>query len=168
EVFSLGATGHLVCLHGVDGTLKWEKNVVEENQAKVVTWGMTSSPLVTDKLVIVNAGVNSDNNAGRALVAYDRNSGKAVWHAGQHKAGYSSPQLATLAGVEQVLLFDEGGLAGFDLKDGKELWRHPWQTFQDMNIIQPLVLSDDRVFISSETSNGCALLRVTRAGKAWK
>src|SRR5262249_25157216 len=118
-------------------------------------------------LVIVNPGVAPDNNVERALVAYPRKGGKRVWASGKHRAGYSSPQLATLAGVEQVLLFDEGGLAGFDPKKGKELWRHPWTTFQDMNIIQPVVLSGGRVLISSEASNGCAMLRVTRKGKTF-
>jgi outer membrane protein assembly factor BamB len=63
-----------------------------------------------------------------------------------------------------VLLFDAGGLAGFDLKTGKELWRHEWETIENMNIMQPIVLDDERVFISSETSNGCAMLKVTRMG----
>src|SRR5207302_1276432 len=76
-----------------------------------------------------------------------------------------SPLLKTLAGRRQVLLFDAGGLAGFDPKNGTELWRHEWTTFQGMNIVQPLVLEDrDRVFLSSEASNGCALLQVTSKG----
>src|SRR5262249_20383951 len=40
-------------------------------------------------------------------------------------------------------------------------------TFNDMNIIQPLVLPGDRVFISSELTNGCALLQVTKSGSSW-
>src|SRR5262249_1087829 len=112
EVYSLGATGELVCLDGKDGKKKWGVNILEDNQAKRAQWGMTSSPLVYENLVLVNAGVDPDNNAGRALVAYDRKTGQRVWGAGEHKAGYSSPQLAKLAGREMVLLFDAGGLAG--------------------------------------------------------
>jgi outer membrane protein assembly factor BamB len=36
-----------------------------------------------------------------------------------------------------------------------------------MNIIQPLVLGQDRVLISSETGNGCALLKVSRKGEGY-
>jgi outer membrane protein assembly factor BamB len=128
---------------------------------------MTSSPLVVDDLVIVNAGVDPANNAGRALVAYARKDGKRVWGAGTHQAGYSSPVLATLQGRRQVLIFDAGGLAGHDLKTGEELWRHPWPAWQDMNITQPLLFDGDRVFISSQLSNGGAMLRVTRKGSAF-
>jgi outer membrane protein assembly factor BamB len=139
-------------------------NILEDNEAKPVVWGMTSSPLVVGDLVIVNAGVDPNNNVGRSLAAYHRKDGKRVWAAGSFKAGYSSPQKAHLADREQILIFDAGGLAGFDLKTGKELWRHPWQSYQDMNIVQPLVLSDDRVFLSSETTNGCAMLKIQRKG----
>jgi outer membrane protein assembly factor BamB len=164
DVFSLGATGLLVCLDGKTGKSKWEVNILDDNHAKNIEWAMAGSPLVAGELVIVNAGVNKDDNKGQALAAYRRRDGKRVWAKGSHPAGYSSPQLARLAGRDQVLLFDAGGVAGFDLKSGGELWRYPWTTFQGMNIIQPLVFSGDRVFISSETSNGCAMLKVTKKG----
>src|SRR5207237_6435933 len=51
---------------------------------------------------------------------------------------------------------------------GAELWRHGWTTFQGMNIIQPLVLDGNRVFLSSEASNGCAVLKVSRKGDEFK
>jgi outer membrane protein assembly factor BamB len=164
DVYSMGAEGMLVCLDGKTGKKKWSVDVVEDNSARVVMWGMTSSPLLVEDLVIVNAGVDPDNNAGRALVAYRRSDGTFVWGAGKNRAGYSSPQKARLAGRDQVLLFDAGGLAGYDPKTGEELWQYPFVTGMDMNIIQPLVLSEDRVFIASETSKGCEMIRITRKG----
>jgi outer membrane protein assembly factor BamB len=163
-VYSLGAKGELVCLDGKTGRDKWKKNILDDNEAKRVEWGMTSSPLVMDDLVIVNAGVDPDSNAGRSLVAYHRITGKRVWAEGTFRAGYSSPQKARLANRDQVLIFHAEGLASFDAKTGKELWQYEWKTGMDMNIIQPLVLSEDRVFLSSETSNGCALLKISREG----
>jgi outer membrane protein assembly factor BamB len=167
DVFSLGATGWLVCLNGKTGGKNWAVNILEDNQARNITWALSGSPLVHGDRVIVNPGIDPANNVGRGLAAYDRKSGKRIWGSGSHAAGYSSPQLATLLGREQVLLFDAGGLAGFDPASGKELWRYPWTTFQGMNIIQPLVFGDDRVLISSETSNGCAMLRVSESGGAY-
>lgn len=164
DVYSLGATGWLTCVNGRTGERRWATNILEDNGAKNVAWAMTGSPLIVGKLVVVNPGIDPNNNADKALAAYDRSTGKPVWAKGSYAAGYSSPQLVRLAGREQVLLFDAGGLAGFDPTDGRELWRYPWATFQDMNVIQPLVIGDDRVFISSETANGCALLRVRIEG----
>jgi outer membrane protein assembly factor BamB len=164
EVYSLGATGVLCCLDGVSGKRKWSVNILEDNRAKCVSWGMTSSPLVAGELVIVNPGIDPDRNAEQSLAAYRRSDGKRVWAAGSFKAGYSSPQKARLAGRDQVVIFDAGGLVGRDLDSGKKLWRHKWETPRDMSITQPLLLSGDRVFLSSETTNGCALLKVTRQG----
>jgi outer membrane protein assembly factor BamB len=168
EVFSLGAEGHLACLDGHNGKEKWAVNILEENGGTNIEWGMSGSPLVVDNLVIVNPGISpNDDDVEKALVAYDRSTGKPVWKAGKYAAAYSSPQLATVAGVEQVLLFDSGGIAGFDPKSHKELWRHPWTTMRGMNIIQPVVIGGDRVFIASEPT-GCALLHVHRADGAFK
>lgn len=164
RIYSLGATGELVCLDGATGKKVWQRNILADNAARPVTWGMTSSPLVVARLglVIVNPGIDPGNNAGKALAAYRLKDGEAAWAGGQHAAGYSSPQLVTLAGRSQVLLFDAGGLAGFDPRSGEELWRHAWKTSLGMNIIQPLVLDGNHVFVSSEASNGCAVVEVSR------
>jgi outer membrane protein assembly factor BamB len=165
DVYSVGAMGMLVCLEGKTGKKKWDVNILEDNQAANIPWAMTGSPLIVKNKVIVNPGIDPGNNTGRGLAAYDRTTGKRLWGSGKYAAGYSSPQLAKLAGREQVLLFDGGGLAGFDPDSGEELWRYPWTTFSDMNIIQPVVVGTDRVLISSETANGCAMLRVRQENK---
>jgi outer membrane protein assembly factor BamB len=167
DVYSLGAKGHLACLDGTNGKPRWSVNVVADNGAKVVDWGMTSSPLVVGNLVVVNAGIDPNKNQKQAVAAYDRKTGKKVWAAGEYAAGYSSPMLANLDGVEQIILFDAGGVAGIAIADGKELWRYPWTTFSNMNIIQPLVLPGNRVFISSEPTNGAALLHINKADSGW-
>lgn len=164
DVYSLGATGWLVCLEGKTGKRKWGVNILDDNEAKNIEWALSGSPLIVGDTVLVNAGIDPEKNVGRALAAYDRKTGKRVWGSGSHPAGYSSPETVWLAGREQVLLFDGGGLAGFDPASGKELWRHPWQSFRDQNIMQPLVFSPDRVFISSETTNGCAMLKIGTEG----
>jgi outer membrane protein assembly factor BamB len=69
--------------------------------------------------------------------------------------------------MTQIVLFDAAGVAGFDPKDGKELWSFPWETLMGMNIVQPLVVGEDQVLISSEKSNGAVLLRIKREGDAF-
>jgi outer membrane protein assembly factor BamB len=127
---------------------------------------MSGSPLVYDQFVVVNPG--KQGAAGQTLVAYDRMSGQKVWASGQARAGYSSPMLATLAGIRQILLFDGQRVAGYDAKTGQELWHFDWQTNQDINVAQPLVLDGDRVFISSGYGVGCAMLKVTHTDGGWE
>jgi outer membrane protein assembly factor BamB len=167
DVFSLGALGDLVCLDGATGKPRWQVNILKDNDAQNVMWGMTGSPLVVGGNVIVNPGVDPANNAGKAVAAYDRKTGAKVWAAGDKPAGYSSPQLAKLAGVDLILLFDGGGLVALNPENGKEEWRHDWKTFSDMNIVQPLVLPGDRVYVSSEAANGGVMLKLDRNRNGW-
>src|SRR5262249_47420059 len=76
DVFSLGATGMLLCLNLGTGSVLWERNVLEDNANAI--WAMSGSPLVFDDVVVVNPGTQSSASAGRALAAYDRHSGKQV------------------------------------------------------------------------------------------
>lgn len=169
-IFTLGAVGDLVCTD-VDGNKKWAVNILKECKAKNIMWGLSGSPLIVDDLVIAHAGIDPDAPVGEALVAFDYKTGRKRWSIGARKAGYSSPQLAVLDGVPQILLFDGEALAGFDPKVGNELWEIPWVTKMEMNMIQPLVVGEDRVFISSEATNGCALYRIkapTEKSQKWQ
>jgi outer membrane protein assembly factor BamB len=158
KVYSLGAKGHLVCLELATGKWVWSADILENNDN--IQWGMSGSPLVFDQMVVVNPGKQKEQAADRALLAFDRATGKPIWNAGNQRAGYSSPQLATLGGRRQILIFDGGGVAGHDPLTGQELWRHKWETMNDINVAQPIVLSGDRVFISSGYGVGCAMLKV--------
>ena len=168
RIYTVGGMGDLVCLDS-QGKKLWSVNILQDNKAKNVKWGTTGSPLVVDDVVVVNAGVDPAQNAGMALAAYDLKTGAKKWALGHHVAGYSSPRLATLDGVKQILMFHGDALVGHDPKTGVEWWTIPWVTGFEMNSIQPVVVGADQVFISSEAVNGCALFRVTRsADKKWQ
>jgi outer membrane protein assembly factor BamB len=165
DVYSLGGKGHLKRLNGATGEVKWETDILAGN--KNIAWGMSGSPLVYDRFVVVNPGAQSEPFEGRAVVAYDRETGKVLWSGGARRAGYSSPQLATLCGVRQVLLLDGEGISGYHPEKGGEIWGFAWPTYMDINVAQPLVLDGDRVFISSGYNHGCAMLKLSHEGEKW-
>ena len=168
EVFSLGAKGDLVCLDGATGKLKWSANILGGRPN--LQWGMSGSPLVVDDMVIVNPGRQSDTPTGQgAIAAHDRKTGTKVWETGDTKAGYASPMLTDLFGHRQIILFDGKQVGGFDVLDGTPLWNYPWdKTNQDINVAQPLVFDDGRVFISSGYAVGCAKLQLRNiGGRIW-
>jgi outer membrane protein assembly factor BamB len=162
-IFSIGATGELVCLN-VNGKKQWGKNILSVAKAKNIKWGLTGSPLIVDDLVVAHAGIDPDAPADSSLIAFEQTTGEIRWQKGHRKAGYSSPQLAVLDNTPQILLFDGEGLVSYD-KAGNELWQHRWVTYEEMNSIQPVIVGSDRVFISSELSNGCAMLHVKAPDK---
>jgi outer membrane protein assembly factor BamB len=165
DVFSLGATGRLVCLDAATGKEKWAKDILADNEN--IAWGMSGSPLVYDNVVVVNPGAQTEAAKGRALVAYERTTGKEVWHAGDYPAAYGSPMLASFSDgsdnggmSRQVLIFDGQGIAGYAANGQGELWRQKWETQQGINVTQPVVLNMPSVFISSGYGVGGAILGV--------
>lgn len=169
DVYSLGAVGHLVCVDAKTGAHRWTVNILGETPN--LKWGMAGSPLVVDDKVIVNPGYQGDSQGeNRAVSAYDRKSGKLVWATASRKAGYSSPMLATIDQVRQVILLDGNQVAGYDVSNGAMLWTYPWdETNQDINVAQPIVWEKQgRVFVSSGYTIGCAMLHVWKSPEGWK
>lgn len=163
-VFSVGATGIVNCLSAASGDLVWRRDLRVDTAAQPQSWGFTSSPLVVDGLVIVYGGGKERN----ALVAYETQSGEIAWTAGQGHPSYSSPQLVTLSGVQQVLMFTGQGLEAFVPQTGELLWTYEWSAADTMEarIIQPTVVAPDQVLVGSESKSVC--LRVNFKGEQWQ
>jgi outer membrane protein assembly factor BamB len=158
-LFALGATGELRALDDATGRQLWRTNILEDADAPNLPWGMAGAPLVTRTFVIVAPGGSN----GHSIVAYDRATGRRAWSSQNERAGYASPMLATLGGREQVLVFTGVGLLSVAPEDGARLWFHPWRTNADINAAQPVVISENRVFLSSGYDVGGAVLEISNA-----
>jgi outer membrane protein assembly factor BamB len=51
---------------------------------------------------------------------------------------------------------------GLSPAGGKLLWEYPWKTQFDINAAQPLVIGDDRVFLSSGYGSGAAVIELSQ------
>jgi outer membrane protein assembly factor BamB len=100
------------------------------------------------------------------LLAYDAESGKLAWQAESGTHSYSSAQLATIGGVEQVLYLSDAALDAVDLATGKPLWSLPTNTGESTPSLQPAVLGDD-VLASFNPRAGLIRATVRRDGDEW-
>lgn len=155
RVYTFGATGILNALDANNGSVLWTRNVASETNTKVPFWGFSSSPLVLGDLVIIAA-------SGQ-LVAYDAATGNRRWLGPNPGGSYSSPQLATIDGVEQVLLVTGAGTTSVSPNDGKQLWSDAWA---GNSIVQPAVTPDGDVLITSQ-ENGTRRIAVEHNGSGW-
>jgi len=159
-VYALGASGELRALDESSGRTLWRINMLDDNGATNLDWGMAASPLVVGETVVVLPGGPN----GRSVVAYDRLKGVRRWSTLNDKQAYSSPMLVTLEGVRQILVFAATRLIGVSPERGELLWEYPWRTSFDINAGQPIVIGDNRVFLSSGYGTGAAVIELTRAG----
>lgn len=155
RVYAFGATGILNVLEAKTGAVVWTRNAATETNTKTPFWGFSSSPLVIDDIVIVAA-------AGQ-LVAYETATGKQRWVGPKNGGSYSSPQLATINGVAQVLLTSDGRLTSVSPADGKQLWQHEWAA---NSIVQPAVIASDNVLVTSQEA-GIRRIALTNNAGAW-
>jgi outer membrane protein assembly factor BamB len=116
RVYTLGATGILNALDAVSGAVVWSRNAAADTEAETPAWGFAGSPLVVGDVVVVAT-------SGR-LAAHALATGHPRWLGPKGGGGYSSPHLATIGGVPQVLLLRGARSTSLAPADGTLLWEH--------------------------------------------
>jgi outer membrane protein assembly factor BamB len=164
RVYALGATGELRSLDAATGAVTWRTNILEDSGVGNLTWGMAAAPLVVDDFVVVLPGGSDD----RSVVAYDRRSGERRWSALGDAQSYTSPMLVTLGGLRQILVVTASRVVGLTVDEGRLLWDYPWSNNQGINAAQPLLVGNDRVFLSASYGSGAAVIQVTREGEGFR
>jgi outer membrane protein assembly factor BamB len=156
RVFVQSCAGEFRCLNMADGSVVWgvsfEKDFgvkflgSKSNEGTAARRGNNGSALVDGDAVIVPVGSTN----GATLVCFDKRDGKILWKAGQDEAAYSSPMVATLAGVKQVVAFTADALMGVDRARGTVLWRVPFRTDAKRHAATPVIFGDT-VIVNSHT-----------------
>jgi outer membrane protein assembly factor BamB len=164
RLYALGAMGDLRCLDSKTGKLVWSKNILSDNNANNLQWGTSAAPLVVDDKVIVQPGGVS----GKSVVAYNKLNGRPVWRVLDDQAAYTSPMLVTLAGKRQLLVVSERRAMGMNVDDGALLWEYPWTTSYGVNSAQPIIVSENRFFISAGYDHGAAVIEVSPSGSGYQ
>lgn len=158
RVYVQSVTGNLACLNIKNGEILWQHNIVKDFGSKVISWGLSASPLVEGDLVYAIPG-----GEGAAMVAYNKKTGELVWKSGNDHAAYASPIPIEGKNGKQILFFLGAALVSVTPDQGKELWRIPWETDLECNICTPLIIGQ-RFFVSSGEGVGCAMLELQEKG----
>jgi outer membrane protein assembly factor BamB len=149
SVYTLGKEGQLFCLQLADGKVVWEKKLQDELGVKLPEWGFSSSALILDNQLILEAG---------RVVSFNKATGEKIWESETHTAGYGSA--APFQWNETTLLatLDCDALRVFDAISGKELASTEWKSPYETNATTPIVV-DDKIFISTGYNIGCGLFQ---------
>ncbi len=155
RVYTLGATGILNVLDAATGQRIWSRNATGDTKRRVPDWGFSASPIVTQGLVIIYAG---------RLAAYEAATGNLKWLGESVGGSYSSPHVATIGGVEQLLILTPQGAAGLDPATGAPIWSHERK---GLPIIQPTLIPGGGILISASQSEGTRRIDPVRGPNGW-
>lgn len=178
RVYIASPEGLLECIDVVSGKPVWSVDTLKEFGIVKNFFGVGSTPLVWQDLLIVNVGGSPEGSPpdvyaargrvegnGTGVVAFDKLTGKVRWKATDELASYSSPVVAPLtaeAGERPwCFVLARGGLVALDPRSGAVDFQFPWRAtkLESVNASSPVVVGNE-VFISEAYGPGSALLRV--------
>jgi outer membrane protein assembly factor BamB len=189
RVYAVGIAGQLDCLRAADGETQWSVNYPKQfgqherlpagrarvngtenvivpigdgQGAPVPLFGYTGSPAIAGKLLITPVG----GRRGGTIIAFDKDTGQVAWKSLAENVSYSSPIVADIGGVEQVVVMTGPRVVGLAAKDGAFLWSHPFQIQYDESISTPAVAGD--LVLVTATGRPLTALRITRSGNKWQ
>jgi outer membrane protein assembly factor BamB len=137
--------GDLYCLDAQTGEVLWYVDGEKEYNISFPTWGLSSSPLIENDLLIVQLG----GTPSACLVAFNKTTGEEAWTALSDEASYSSPIVIDQAGKRVLVCWTGDNLAGLNPETGNVYWKIPYERKKGViNIAMP-VISWPYIFLSS-------------------
>lgn len=167
--FTQTCRGEFRCLNLKDGSTRWRFHFRDYG----ATWseeksggigaanrrGNSGSPVVFGDRVLVQVGSTN----GACLAAFDKLTGRLIWKSAPDLTTYSSPVVGELAGRPHFISATCEGLLAVAPEDGRELWRVPFRTYANRNVLTPII-ADDTVYFASH-STGFRAVKVSRDGE---
>lgn len=143
RLFTLGSTGHLVCLDTQAGGVVWKK-VLSHEYGVIDRPNITPCPLIEGNLLIVVIG----GKPGACVVAFDKRTGVEAWRAlDDPPRAFSSPIVISAGGERQLIVWTPSAVTSLNPATGKTWWREELVTRED-NAGSAPVFQGDLLLIS--------------------
>ncbi|MCI0745440.1 MAG: PQQ-like beta-propeller repeat protein [Verrucomicrobia subdivision 3 bacterium] len=143
-VFVLTSYLKLYRLDPATGSVVWQKDLPSLYGAVVIPWQNAASPLIGNGLIYLNASTSSES-----LMALRTSDGSLAWRAQTAGLTHSTPVLATIHGVPQVIFATHQGVTSVNPTNGDLLWRASYPFFYNTSLAPSPVVWQDIVFIAA-------------------
>ena len=160
RVFTLGISGILSAFDVATGRVLWRKEFGAQFKETSPLFGAATSPIIDQGRLIVYVGGNGQG----ALTAFAPATGAVLWAFKGDGPGYTSPLVADLAGVRQVVTMSDSNLVGVSADKGELLWKLPFTTDYVQNAVTPVVHGDLVIYTGLEHAVKAA--RIVKTGPA--
>ncbi|MCL2646315.1 MAG: PQQ-binding-like beta-propeller repeat protein [Phycisphaerales bacterium] len=147
----------VICLDAQTGALAWQKNLITDYGTPYVEYYMCQNPLIDgDKVIVAPAG------KGALMVAYDLATGEVKWttpNTTNARLSHNSITAMDYKGTRIYLYVSHSGFHGVSA-DGKAMFFYPEWKAKGQNIPTPLVIGEDKIFVTGGYTVGSALLQL--------
>jgi outer membrane protein assembly factor BamB len=155
RICTFGIGGILSSFDATTGKLQWRKEFGSPD------FGVAMSPIVDHGLLIAHVGTKGKG----ALTAFDAQTGAEKWIWKGDGPAYASPIVVELGGTRQVVTQSQSNIVGVAAATGQLLWKIPFTTPYDQNIVTPVLYHDTLIF--SGTGNATMGVKVIKRGAEW-
>jgi outer membrane protein assembly factor BamB len=161
KLYTFGINGALSAFDAETGKPLWRLDFIKQYKEGAPDFGTAMSPVLDSGLLIAYVG---GTKLG-ALTALDALTGAVKWSWDGDSPAYASPIVVELGGVRQVVTQSHSNIIGVALASGKLLWKIPFTTAYDQNIVTPVLYKDTLIF--SGLDKGAFAVQLNHTGDAW-
>ena len=158
-VITMGPRCHLACWDAATGKSHWLIDLERDHGTRVPEWYTGQCPLVDqDRLIVAPCG-------DAMLMAIDYRTGDVIWQSPNPK-GWNMTHVSVVPmefqGRRTYVYCASGGVAGVAADDGTLLWETT--AWKEINATSPspVVLPDDRLFLSRGYGSGALMLQLVK------
>ena len=164
SVFVLSSYLKLYRLNATNGAVIWQKDLTNLFGGTVIAWQNAASPLLDNDLIFVNANCGTST-----LMALRTVDGSLVWRSQNEAMTHSTPVVATIQGVRQVIFATQSGLVSLDPLSGNLLWRFHYPFFYNTTLGVSPVVYQDMVFVCGAHvyNMGSVVMRASLTNGTW-
>jgi outer membrane protein assembly factor BamB len=153
NIYSFSSFGKLTANSRKDGKQLWQIDFIKEFGSTRPRWGFSTSPLLIDDLIIMEAG----GTDLRAFIAFDKKTGEIKWTKANGVAHYDSPVVANFEGQKQIIFANGRTIYSYD-SNGDTLWTYNSPIVSPMGM--PVVIEQNKIFISAIRSIGFIIIEI--------
>ena len=155
-MFTVGAE---LQAYSPDGKLLWDRSLPEEYGAISTHGGRTTSPIIEDDKVILNALIQNWGpdlgRPGNRYFAFDKRTGQTIWvsspQSRHYDTNYSTPVVATVGGSRMLIVGGTDGVFhAIQVNTGKPVWSIE---VSKRAILNSVLFRDDTVYVTHGEEN---------------
>lgn len=167
HLWAFFGTGDLFCLD-LDGDLVWTRSLVQEYDRFQNRFGMSSSPLLVDEMVVLQC----DHWGQSYLLAMEKATGKTVWKTDREEnLSWTTPLVTDVAGRTEIVVPGTLRVRSYDPATGRQLWMVEGLT-RDM--VPTPVAGDGMIYVTCGPGGASYAIRaggsgnITESHVAWR